>query len=78
MKPICATSVDEMGFMKRGSYCLPDCPIHPNAQMTTDDTLRVAHHYDPNDQMIALKLFGLTASSLLLIGLVFIGLGTIK
>ena len=43
---------------------------------TTDHTLKVTHHnFDTNENMIALKLYGIMSSSLLLIGLMVIGLG---
>ena len=43
---------------------------------TTDHTLKVTHHnFDTNEIMIALKLHGIMSSSLLLIGLMVIGLG---
>ena len=57
------------------AYCDDDCPMHPNA-LTTDDTLKVSHHYDQKELMIALKLYGIMASSLLLIGLMVTGLGS--
>ena len=43
---------------------------------TTDHTLEVTHHnMDLKEIMIAAKLLGIIASSLLLIGLLVIGLG---
>ena len=43
---------------------------------TTDNTLKVTHHnFDTKEIMIALKLHGIMSSSLLLIGLMVIGLG---
>ena len=77
IQPLCATEIDEYGFGKMWSvgYCSPDCPIHPNA-FTTDETLKVTHHnLDQKEMMIAVKLLGIMSSSLLLIGLMVVGLG---
>ena len=44
---------------------------------TTDDTVKVTHHYsDQKEIMIAVKLLGIMASSLLLIALMVTCLGT--
>ena len=55
-------------------FCGPDCPMHPDA-FITDNTLTVTCHYDQKETMVALKLYGILSSSLLLIGLIVIGLG---
>ena len=78
-QPWCSTEVDENGVHveEQGNWgdCGPDCPMHPNA-WTTDDTLKVTHHYsDQKETMIAVKLFGILASSLLLTALIFTRLG---
>ena len=71
---MCITKVDDRGNGGIGN-CAPDCPNHPNA-LTTDDTLKVTHHaWDQKEIMLALKLFGIMALSLFLIGLMFEGLG---
>ena len=64
------------GLMNMG-FCGPDCPMHPNA-FTTDETLKVTHHYDQKEMMVVLKLYGILSSSLLLIGLIVLGLGSDK
>ena len=72
---MCITKVDDRGNGGKWAMCAPDCPIHPNA-LTTDDTLKVTHHaWDQKEIMLALKLFGIMALSLFLIGLMFEGLG---
>ena len=55
-------------------FCGPDCPMHPYA-FRNDDTLKVTHHYDQKQLTVTLKLLGILASSLLLIGLMVTGLG---
>ena len=55
-------------------YCGPDCPTEENAWLT-DDTLKVTHGIDQKEIMVALKLHGILASSLLLIGLMVTCLG---
>ena len=61
--------VTKGGNVASWAYCGPDCPIETNA-WKTDDTLKVTHHYfDQKEGMIALKLHGIMASSLLLIAL---------
>ena len=72
--PWCATAVDEDREEAGSDYCGPDCPIEANA-WKTDDTMKVTHGIDQKEMMIALKLHGILASSLLLIGLMVIGLG---
>ena len=74
---MCSTEVDDNGFHVSGTHavCGPDCPMHPNA-WTTDDTLKVTHHYsDQKETMIAVKLLSIMASSLLLIALMVTCLG---
>ena len=65
--------VSREGLMNIG-FCGPDCPMHPDA-FKTDNTLTFTHHYDQTEMMLALKLYGILSSSLLLIGLIVIGLG---
>ena len=66
---------DVTGGIEGWGFCGPECPIHPNG-FTSDDTLKVTHHnFDQREIMIALKLLGIMASSLLLIGLMVTGLG---
>ena len=61
--------------MASWGFCGPDCPIETNA-WKTDDTLKVTHHnLDQKEMMIAVKLLGIMSSSLLLIGLMVVGLG---
>ena len=72
--PWCATAVDEDGEEAGSDYCGPDCPIEANA-WKTDDTMKVTHGVDQKEMVIALKLHGILASSLLLIGLMVTGLG---
>ena len=55
--------------------CGPDCPFEKNA-WKTDDTLRVTASFNQREIMIAVKLLGIMASSLLLIGLMVTGLGS--
>ena len=55
-------------------YCGSDCPMHPDA-FITDDTLTITHHQDLEEMMVALKLYGILSSSLLVIGLIVLGLG---
>ena len=61
------------------SHCGPDCPIHPDAitnVFLTDHTLKITHHnFDQIEITIALKLYGILTSFLLLIGLMVTGLG---
>ena len=54
--------------------CGPDCVMHDDA-WTTDDTMKVTHHYDETEISIALKLYVIMSSSLLLIGLMVTCLG---
>ena len=55
--------------MASWAYCGPDCPIETNA-WKTDDTLKVTQNYfDQKEVMIAVELYGIMASSLLLIAL---------
>ena len=59
-------------------YCGSDCPMHPNDDVdawTTDDKMKVTHHYNGKEIMTACKLYGIMASSLLLIGLITTRLG---
>ena len=82
VQPWCATKLEDevssFGNVASSSWavCGPDCPIETNA-WKTDDTLKVIHHHslDQKEIMIALKLLGIMASSLLLIGLMVTGLG---
>ena len=60
--------------MEDWGYCGPGCPSEDDAWLT-DDTLKVSHGVDQKEMMIALKLHGILASSLLLIGLMVTGLG---
>ena len=72
---MCATKVDDEGFLLQWAYCGPDCPVHPNG-FTTDDTLKVAHHrLEKKELMIAVKLLGIKVFSLTIIGLMFTGIG---
>jgi len=48
--------------------------MHPDV-LTADNTMRVTHHYDQIELTIALKLFGITSSSLIIFGLVITTLG---
>ena len=77
-KDWCATKVDEEGNYVRGTWgnCGPECPFKNDA-WSTDDALKVTHHHslDQREIMIAPKLLGIMASSLLLIGLMVTGLG---
>ena len=58
------------------AYCGPDCPIHPLAlEPITDDNLEVTPHYDQEEIMMTLKLFGIMASSLLLLYMMVTCLG---
>ena len=68
VQPYCATEVDQDRRMLKKGDCGPGCPIAGNA-WKTDDTLRVTHSLDQQTTMIALKMYGIMASSLLLIGL---------
>ena len=71
---MCATKVDDNWYGTDWADCGPDCPLHPSV-FTTDNTLKVAHdNMDQNEIEIALKLFGIIASSLILIGLMVTGL----
>ena len=55
--------------MASWGFCGPDCPIETNA-WKTDDTLKVTQNYfDQKEGMIAVKLYGIMASSLLVIAL---------
>ena len=55
--------------MASWALCGPDCPIETNA-WKTDDTLKVTQNYfDQKEVMIAVKLYGIMASSLLLLAL---------
>ena len=56
------------------SNCLPGCPFLADA-WTTDDTLRVTHGLGSEEILIDLKIYGIVASSLLLIGLMVKVLG---
>ena len=55
--------------------CGPDCPFEQNA-WKTDDTLKFTASFNQREIMIAVKLLGIMASSLLLIGLMVTGLGS--
>ena len=80
VQPWCATKLkDEVtneGNVASWAYCGPDCPMHPDA-FTTDNTMKVTHKLDRKEKIIALKLLGILAVSLLLIGLMFTGLGNL-
>ena len=55
--------------------CGPDCVMHDDA-WTRDDTMKVTHHYkDETEISIAMKLYVIMSSSLLLIGLMVTCLG---
>ena len=60
-------------------YCGPDCPMHPlhPDALTTDETLKVTHHHevDQEEIMISVKLIGVMSSSLILLALMMKGLG---
>ena len=71
-----------MGFWVPGSlaYCSVDCPMNDDPMdgdvFITDDTLKVTHHnLDQREVKIALRLLGIMATSLLLIGLMVTWLG---
>ena len=70
---MCPTRVKEDGSYT-WEYCGPGCPSEDDA-WKTDDTLKVTHGVDQKEIMVALKLHGILASSLLLIGLMVTGLG---
>ena len=55
--------------------CGSDCPFEKNA-WKTDDTLKFTASLNQREIMIAVKLHGIIASSLLLIGLMVTGLGS--
>ena len=55
--------------------CGPDCPFEKNA-WKTEDTLKFTASLNQREIMIAVKLLGIIASSLLLIGLMVTGLGS--
>ena len=78
VQPWCATKLEDdvtnKGNVATWGFCGPDCPIEANA-WKTDDTLKVTTGVDQKEIMIALKLHGILASSLLLIGLMVTGLG---
>ena len=82
VQPWCATkleddvtvTVDGGGNVASWGFCGPDCPIEANA-WKAEDTLKVTHDVDQKEIMVALKLHGILASSLLLIGLMVTGLG---
>ena len=58
---------EDREWLDRGE-CGPGCPILAEA-WRTDDTLRVSQSLDQKEIMVALKIYGIMASSLLLIGL---------
>ena len=77
IQPWCSTKVDDNGLHVSGNWadCGPDCPVEV-IPWYPDDTLKVTHHsLDQKETMIAVKLFSIMASSLLLIGLMVTGLG---
>ena len=55
--------------------CGSDCPFEKNA-WKTDDTLRFTASFNQREIIIGVKLHGIIASSLLLIGLMVTGLGS--
>ena len=63
--------------MEEWADCGKKCPVNVDVDpWSTDDTLEVTHHnMDLKEIMNAAKLLGIMASSLLLIGLLVIGLG---
>ena len=65
-----------MLYPRAMELCSTDCPIHPDV-FSTDETLKVTQHhgYDWKEIWIALKLYCIMSSSLLLFGLLVIGLG---
>ena len=72
---MCATKVDDEGFLVQWAYCGPDCGF----TFTADDTLKVSHHrLDKKEIMIAVKLLGIIVFSLTIIGLMVTGLGLYK
>ena len=75
---MCATEVrsDGMAVATGMEVCSSDCPIHPDG-FTNDETLKITHHhsYDWKEIWIALRLYFIMSSSLLLIGLMVTGLG---
>ena len=77
IQPWCSTELDHNGIGLKWANCGPDCPMHHSAlkTFTTDDTLVVTYHYNQNEIMMTLKLYGIMAVSLLLIGLMITGLG---
>ena len=70
----CATVIDEEREWQDRDECGPGCPILAEA-WKTDDTLRVSQSLDQKEIMVALKIYGIMASSLLLIGLMVTVLG---
>ena len=72
--PILKNLLVDFDDLASSTDCFLQC-AEPFA-FTTDHTLKVTHHnFDTNEIMIALKLHGIMSSSLLLIGLMVIGLG---
>ena len=79
VQPWCATKLEDdvtrSDNVVSWGFCGPDCPIETNA-WKTDDTLKVTHHIvDQKEIKIALRLLGIMATSLLLIGLMVTWLG---
>ena len=68
--------MDHENYLESWAYCGPDCPMHPDA-FTPDNTMKVTHKLDRKEKIIALKLLGVMAVSLILIGLMFTGLGNL-
>ena len=71
IQPWCYTEVDDNGIGVKGTWadCGKNCPVDVNP-WSTDQTLKVTHHYlDQKEGMIAVELYGIMASSLLLIAL---------
>ena len=61
--------------MEEWGNCGKNCPVDVNP-WSTDQTLKVTHHYlDQKEGMIAVKLYGIMSSSLLLIALMVKVLG---
>ena len=78
VKDWCSTKVME-GYHVLGheAACGPGCPFRDDG-WATDYSLKLTHHrLDKKEIMIALKLLGILATSLLLIGLMVICLGNL-
>ena len=71
IQPWCYTKVDKNGFGVPDNWgdCGKDCLVDTNP-WSSDDTLKVTHHSgDQKEGMMAVELYAIMASSLLLIAL---------